>query len=108
DLRRKSRRVGRSRIPEKLSHRYCHGEPCAGRASGRSYPTRSGPHTRLVMIRPGAIARFALVLIATLATATQARAQTGESAKPGPAPGQPIDTQYTRKIKEYTTESFFL
>ena len=30
------------------------------------------------------------------------------TAPPGRDPGQPIDTQYTRKIHEYTTESFFL
>jgi len=28
--------------------------------------------------------------------------------KPGRAPGQPIDEEYTRKIREYTTEPFFL
>ena len=30
------------------------------------------------------------------------------TARPGPAPGQPIDEEYTKKIKEYTTETFFL
>ncbi len=30
------------------------------------------------------------------------------NAPPGRAPGQPIDSEYTKKIKEYTTESFFL
>ena len=30
------------------------------------------------------------------------------AAKPGRAPGQAIDDDYTRKIKEYTTEPFFL
>jgi hypothetical protein len=30
------------------------------------------------------------------------------SAKPGRDPGQPIDEEYTRKIREYTTEPFFL
>jgi hypothetical protein len=29
-------------------------------------------------------------------------------AKPGRDPGQPIDEEYTKKIKEYTTEPFFL
>jgi hypothetical protein len=28
--------------------------------------------------------------------------------KPGRAPGQPIDSAYTQKIHEYTTESFLL
>src|SRR5262245_31507748 len=30
------------------------------------------------------------------------------SAKPGRDPNQPIDEEYTKKIKEYTTETFFL
>ena len=30
------------------------------------------------------------------------------TAKPGRDPNQPIDEEYTRKIKEYTTETFFL
>ena len=30
------------------------------------------------------------------------------TAKPGRDPQQPIDEEYTKKIKEYTTESFFL
>ena len=30
------------------------------------------------------------------------------AAKPGRDPAQPIDEEYTRKIKEYTTETFFL
>jgi len=30
------------------------------------------------------------------------------TAKPGRDPNQPIDDEYTRKIKEYTTETFFL
>ncbi|HEY4332285.1 MAG TPA: M14 family zinc carboxypeptidase, partial [Ilumatobacteraceae bacterium] len=30
------------------------------------------------------------------------------NAQPGADPGQPIDTLYTRKIKEYTTEPYFL
>ncbi|HUQ20308.1 MAG TPA: M14 family zinc carboxypeptidase [Gemmatimonadaceae bacterium] len=30
------------------------------------------------------------------------------SAKPGRDPNQPIDEEYTKKIREYTTESFFL
>ena len=29
-------------------------------------------------------------------------------AKPGRDPNQPIDEEYTKKIKEYTTETFFL
>ncbi len=30
------------------------------------------------------------------------------AAKPGRDPNQPIDEEYTKKIKEYTTEPFFL
>src|SRR6516162_8447078 len=30
------------------------------------------------------------------------------TAKPGRNPGQPIDEDYTKKIKEYTTASYFL
>jgi zinc carboxypeptidase len=35
-------------------------------------------------------------------------AQGGDEARPGRDPGQPIDEEYTRKIREYTTEPFFL
>ena len=42
-------------------------------------------------------------------TARIARAQQDlANAKPGRNPGQPIDEAYTSKIKEYTTEPFFL
>src|SRR6187402_1491540 len=30
------------------------------------------------------------------------------TARPGRDPNQPVDEEYTRKIKEYTTETFFL
>jgi hypothetical protein len=44
--------------------------------------------------------------------ATQAATRAGtveiSTAPPGRDPGQPVDTEYTRKIHEYTTESFFL
>ncbi len=32
----------------------------------------------------------------------------GDPSKPGRAPGQAIDEEYTKKIREYTTEKFFL
>jgi hypothetical protein len=32
----------------------------------------------------------------------------GDPSKPGRAPGQAIDEEYTKKILEYTTEKFFL
>src|SRR3954462_3147844 len=46
-----------------------------------------------------------LVLIAPLALGAQADLST---ARPGRAPKQPIDQEYTKKILEYTTETFFL
>ena len=61
---------------------------------------------------------LALVLCASLALssafaqATQGRAMPTTPdfslAKPGRSPTQPIDEEYTKKIREYTTESFFL
>src|SRR5438132_1676116 len=44
------------------------------------------------------------VLLLLLISATVAFAQV----KPGRAPGQPVDEEYTRKIREYTTEPFFM
>jgi hypothetical protein len=60
-----------------------------------------------------------MVLVATPALvaadgagAGQGAKQSAESAmanaRPGRAPGQAIDEEYTKKIKEYTTETFFL
>jgi hypothetical protein len=43
-----------------------------------------------------------LVALSAAATATVAQV------RPGRAPNQPIDEEYTRKIREYTTEPFFL
>ena len=40
-------------------------------------------------------------------TSQIALAQTAVTLKPGRAPQQPIDEEYTRKIREYTTETFF-
>jgi hypothetical protein len=58
---------------------------------------------------------FALALagaatLAAAATPDLALAQelSAQSIKPGRAPNQPIDAEYTRKIHEYTTEPFFL
>src|SRR3954463_4956416 len=46
-----------------------------------------------------------LILCAlTLTVAAQASAQV----KPARDPNQPVDEEYTRKIREYTTEAFFL
>jgi hypothetical protein len=62
------------------------------------------------------LAAFQIVVFAAPATegkaAGQAPAATTESAlataRPGRLPSQPIDEEYTKKIKEYTTETFFL
>lgn len=56
-----------------------------------------------------AIARASLAL-ALLASARPAAAQAGldPANRPGRSPTQPIDEAYTRKIREYTTEKFFL
>jgi hypothetical protein len=60
-----------------------------------------------------------LILITAVAANLQAQTNTTPPAltqmtlppsatRPGRNPGQPIDEEYTRKIKEYTTEPFFL
>jgi hypothetical protein len=62
------------------------------------------------------LAAFELVVFAAPATegktAGQAPAATTDAslatARPGRLPSQPIDEEYTKKIKEYTTETFFL
>src|SRR6188508_2822057 len=61
---------------------------------------------------------FLLLLLVCLAAplgaqqATKPKAKSGPvdlaTAKPGRDPNQPIDEEYTKKIKEYTTETFFL
>jgi hypothetical protein len=55
------------------------------------------------------VSRLAL-LLALLAPAASAAAQAGldPALQPGRNPSQPIDEEYTRKIREYTTEKFFL
>src|ERR1051325_1243393 len=44
----------------------------------------------------------------TLAPAVAAAQTDGSAARPGRDPKQPIDSAYTAKIREYTTETFFL
>ena len=57
---------------------------------------------------------LALAAMPTLLLADQARPSAKPNgtdlttAKPGRDPKQPIDEEYTKKIKEYTTETFFL
>jgi hypothetical protein len=74
------------------------------------------------MRRSPVVSGFAVVLLAALparATSQSAPSATAResgagasldlaTAKPGRDPSQPIDSAYTAKIKEYTTESFFL
>jgi len=48
-----------------------------------------------------------LLVLAMLTPARHAAAQT-PAPRPGPSPTQPIDEQYSKKIREYTTETFFL
>jgi hypothetical protein len=62
-----------------------------------------------------AIVGFCVAASPVLLLADQARQPGGgpsatelAAARPGRAPGQPIDEAYTQKIKEYTTEPFFL
>ncbi|HVD60295.1 MAG TPA: hypothetical protein VNC11_05425, partial [Gemmatimonadaceae bacterium] len=60
-------------------------------------------------------ARFVSLLLLVLSSSVSAQSR-GTSdgmadpslAKPGRDPSQPIDEEYTKKIHEYTTESFFL
>ncbi len=47
--------------------------------------------------------RWTLVCFVLIGLAVSAAAQV----KPGRDPNQPIDEEYTKKIREYTTESFF-
>ncbi len=56
---------------------------------------------------PLGIGVFLLSLFAL--TGPQATAQTATTdIRPGPNPAQPIDSAYTKKIREYTTQPFFL
>ena len=64
------------------------------------------------------LAVFLLAALPALSTAQSAPTLSRESgatapvdlsaAKPGRDPNQPIDSAYTAKIKEYTTEQFFM
>ena len=62
------------------------------------------------MSRRALAAAAALSVLFTLAGAGPAPAQSadGAAARPGRGPSQPVDEQYTKKIREYTTEPFFL
>ncbi len=61
------------------------------------------------MRRSPATVALLLAFAAGIALVPTARAQQDlANARPGRAPNQPIDEEYTKKIKEYTTEPFFL
>ena len=49
-----------------------------------------------------------LLLAAMPAHPERAQGSDAAAAKPGRNPNQPIDEEYTKKIREYTTEPFFL
>lgn len=51
--------------------------------------------------------RTCLLSLSLFLLSCSALAQTAVTLKPGRAPQQPIDEEYTRKIREYTTETFF-
>ena len=51
------------------------------------------------------LARFGLLCFLTPLAAAAASSDAG---RPGRDPAQPIDEEYTKKIREYTTETFFL
>src|SRR5581483_7813612 len=51
---------------------------------------------------------FAFAATASLAPVARAQFTDPAALRPGRDPKQPIDEEYTKKIKEYTTESFFL
>ncbi len=51
--------------------------------------------------------RFVCLLVLIAMATTVSVAQIPSAIKPGPDPKQPVDEEYTRKIREYTTEPFF-
>ncbi|HEX8180804.1 MAG TPA: M14 family zinc carboxypeptidase [Pyrinomonadaceae bacterium] len=57
---------------------------------------------------PAFIRRFTLCACLLALVALTVGAQTTTPIKPGRAPEQAVDEEYTRKIREYTTEPFFL
>ncbi|HKW12226.1 MAG TPA: M14 family zinc carboxypeptidase, partial [Gemmatimonadaceae bacterium] len=64
--------------------------------------------TRLSRTLPLLLCLVAAPLAAQNATTQQGSSADLSTARPGRDPGQAIDEEYTRKIREYTTESFFL
>src|SRR3984893_15439293 len=76
------------------------------------------PPTFLALMRRHLVVRSLLVLCAAAFPAAAQTKSTQETraavapdfsaARPGRDPNQPIDEEYTKKIREYTTETFFL
>ena len=48
------------------------------------------------------------IALLSIASSLAAQGMDPNAIKPGRDPKQPIDSEYTKKIKEYTTETFFL
>src|SRR5262245_45112937 len=59
------------------------------------------------MIRKSFALCLALLVCCLTAVSLATFAQTAVQIKPGRDPKQPIDEEYTKKIREYTTETFF-
>jgi hypothetical protein len=64
--------------------------------------------TRITLAIAAVLSLFAWPAIAQSSTTQQGSTADLSAARPGRDPGQAIDEEYTRKIREYTTESFFL
>jgi hypothetical protein len=68
------------------------------------------PYPRLTRILTGLMVASVPVLVLADQSKTPAKPAAVDlaTAKPGRDPNQPLDEEYTKKIKEYTTETFFL
>src|SRR3954471_13572755 len=82
--------------------------------AGRVTPVRALDYSAMNYLKKVAPILVALCLIAPVSaqknkTSSKSSSPTDlATAKPGRNPNQPIDEEYTKKIKEYTTETFFL
>ena len=70
--------------------------------------------SRRFVVRRLFLGLFAASLVTLTPVAAQQKPRTAltkeelTNARPGRDPNQPLDEEYTKKIKEYTTETFFL
>src|SRR4029079_19308736 len=88
------------------------------REKGKGKRGCSTIHFHMTMKRPfERLLPFLVIVAMTMPLAGRAAAQKSRgtpsesdlaNAKPGRDPNQPIDEEYTNKIKKYTTETFFL